>query len=235
MRLSASSAVDRSGFVASLPSLTGMGSTSCYGSAQQFVAWSVSKRSDLERLLPRLVKHMIVKAQHWQWLLEEWRKIRRLGYNERSCSDHERDALTEASKESRRTRVGPLKPKNHPTWAWVSGYLDGDGCYAYRRHYAQTIGYWQWTMNISCVAHKNDLCGLEFLHKAFGGFIVEQGQSDDLFLWKRSLGYQNRDFALRFLPNVAKHSRLKRHKIDQMIHHHRQRLSVPGTKVQATV
>jgi hypothetical protein len=46
--------------------------------------------------------------------------------------------------------------------------------------------------------------------------------------WRRGLGQPNRSFALRFLPNLAKHSRLKRHKIDAIIHHHQQRLSVPG-------
>jgi hypothetical protein len=76
---------------------------------------------------------------------------------------------------------------------------------------------------------------LEFIQRSFGGHVVEQGQSPNVKLWKRSLGYQNRDFALRFLPNLAKHSRLKRHKIEMMIHHHRQRLSVPGVKAQATV
>jgi hypothetical protein len=88
---------------------------------------------------------------------------------------------------------------------------------------------------VSAVAHTNDICVFEFLQKSFGGLIQNQGQSENMFIWKRALGYQNRSFALRFLPNVAKHSRLKRRKIDQMIHHYRQRLSVPGTKVQATV
>lgn len=234
MSLTAALAIDTQGFAESLPAQTGMGTISIGGKSDQFRVWSVSKRSDLEMLLPRLIKHMVIKAKHWQWLLDYWRLIRS---ESKTCSIAERDALTAASKESRRLNVGPIKPKNHPTWAWLAGYLDGDGCYSYRSYRVQKGKYdaTQWTINVSAVAHVNDICVLEFLHGAFGGDIIEQGQSEHVKVWRRSLGYQNRDFALRFLPNIAKHSRLKRHKIDVMIHHHRQRLSVPGTKVQATV
>jgi len=225
LRLASSEAVDRGGFACSLPQACGMGTVSRYGARSQFIAWTVSGRADLEMLLPRLVKHMVIKARHWQWMLETWRETRA---DAKTCSADEREQLTRAAKESRRSNVGPLKPKNHPTWAWLAGYLDGDGTYSYRRYHYN--GYEQWVMQVSAVAHVNDIVVLEFLRKAFGGRIVDQGQSLDVKVWRRSLGYQNRAFALRFLPNVAKHSRLKRHKIDAMIHHHRQRLSVPGTK-----
>jgi hypothetical protein len=234
MRLTASDAVDRKGFVASLPQETGFGSVSRYGKQNQFAAWSVSKRADLEMLLPRIIKHMIIKGQHWQWMLDYWRAHRGQDYSERTVSEDERASLTAESKESRRSRVGPLKPKNHPSWTWLAGYLDGDGCYSYRKHFSNKNS-WQWTINVSAVAHVNDVCVLEFLQKSFGGQVVGQGQSENVLLWKRSLGYHNRDFALDFLSKVVRHSRLKTHKIEQMIHHHRQRLSVPGTKVQAIV
>lgn len=83
-------------------------------------------------------------------------------------------------------------------------------------------------MNVSAVAHVNDIHVLQFLEKSFGGRIQPQGQSDNVMIWIRSVGYQNKDFALGFLPNLAKHSRMKRDKIDAIISHHRQRLSVPG-------
>ena len=234
MHLTAADAVDRHGFVASLPQITGFGSVSRYGDKSQFTQWSVSKRSDVEMLLPRLIKHSIIKAQHWQWMLDWWRVHRGQGYGERTVSELERAELSAACKESRRSRHGPLKPKNHPSWTWLAGYLDGDGCYTHRKNLAHT-GYWQWTMNVSASAHVNDICVLEFLQKSFGGLVSNQGQSENVFIWKRSLGYQNRSFALEFLSKVARHSKLKKHKIEQMIHHHRQRLSVPGTKVQAIV
>ena len=230
LRLSASDAVDVHGFVESLPELCGIGTTSRYGKRSQFVNWTVSKRAHLEVLLPRLIKHMVIKARHWQWLLETWRMART---DEKACSREERECLTLGARESRRGNVGPIRPKNHPTWAWLAGYLDGDGCYSYRRY--RVNGYIQWAIYVSAVAHVNDIVVLEFLQAAFGGLIRGQGQSPDVKIWKRALGYQNRSFALRFLPKLARHSRLKRSTIDAMIHHHRQRLSVPGTKVQATV
>ncbi len=225
LRLASSNAVDKHGFVVNLPKIYGIGSVSRYGKSSQFIAWNVSKRADLEVLLPRIIKHMVIKAKHWQWILDTWRETRA---GRKTLSLEEREQLTLASSRSRRTNVGPLKPKNHPTWAWLAGYLDGDGTYSYRRY--RVNGYIQWAIYVSAVAHINDILVLQFLEKSFGGQITDQGQSEGVKIWKRSLGYQNRDFALRFLPKLARHSRLKRHKIDAIIHHHRQRLSVPGTK-----
>lgn len=225
LHLTASDAVDKHGFVEGLPELTGMGVVTRYGANDQFAKWVVSKRADVEMLVPRLTKHMVIKARHWQWLLETWRDRRANGA---TVSDQERDELTAASKESRATRVGPLRPKNHPTWAWVAGYLDGDGCYNYRRHYAKTTGYYQWSISVTAVAHVGDASVLEFLERSFGGSVRQAAPT--MKVWRRALGYNSRSFAERFLPKVAKHSRLKRHKIDAIIHHHRQRLSVPGTE-----
>lgn len=234
--LTAADAVDRGGFVASLPVATGFGSVTRYGAHNQFANWVVAKRSDVEMLLPRLIKHMVIKAKHWQWMLDYWREHRGQDYSERTVSEEERAALTASCKDSRKTRVGPIKPKNHPTWAWLAGYLDGDGTYTYRSHFERTRGYMQLTSSVSVVAHINDILVFDFLKKAFGGTVVKQGQSDNVMVWRRALGYENRDFALRFLPKIAKHSRLKKHKIEQMICAIRertsrslqQRLSVPG-------
>lgn len=217
LRLASSSAVDKDGFVPALPELTGMGTYCVTGSKGQFRTWTVVRRADLEMLLPRLVKHMVIKARHWAWLLEMWR-----GHRGTGCSGEVRETLSKASKESRINRRGPIHPKNHPTWAWLAGYLDGDGWYRYR-YDAPPQNYW--SMSVGAVAHVNDAHVFDFLVKAFGGSIREHGQSDDVKVWVRNLGVKDASFALRFLPNLSKHSRLKRHKINQMIHHHRQRLS----------
>ncbi len=174
---------------------------------------------------------MVIKAQHWQWLLEFWRDFRSRPHGERSCTEQERVALIQVIKESRKLRHGPIKPKKHPTWAWLSGYLDGDGWYRHR--YSKEHNYW--SMSVGAVAHVNDRVALDFLQQSFGGSILPHGQSENVLKWVRNLGVKDRSFALRFLPNIAKHSRLKRHKIDAMIHHHRQRLSDSSAKAQATV
>lgn len=213
--------IDQQGFVPSLPDVTGMGSV--MKQTEVHYMWRVCKKSQLEMLLPRLIKHQYIKAQHWQWMLDTWRDIRSRPYGEKWISTQEKDALAQASIESRKHRVGPIKPKNYPSWAWVSGYLDGDGYYSHRNPKKKRYG-----MRVGACAHVTDISVLEFLQKTFGGKITQHSQSKYVFEWERSLSNANRSFALRFLPKVAKHSRLKRHKIDLMIHHHLQRLSVSG-------
>lgn len=231
--LCASEGIDKNGFVKDLPNLTGMGHASviqpkdtviCGKQTRQghkINVWQVSKRADLEMLLPRLIKHMVIKARHWQWLLDVWREKRGT-----QITAELKEALVAASKESRRTNAGPVKPKNHPTWGWLAGYLDGDGSYqCYCKSDSRQLT--RWTISVSAVAHINDRCVLDFLCQAFGGSIYKDNRSPALH-WRRMLGYQNRSFAERFLPHLAKHARFKRDKIDAILHHHRQRLSIPG-------
>ena len=221
--LGASNTIDRDGFVPSLPEITGMGTV--YNQTERHFMWQVSRRNHLEMLLPRVIKHMVVKAQHWQWMMDTWRETRGRGYGRQAITFQGREFLTQASKESRKSRVGPLKPKNYPTWAWLAGYLDGDGWFMHRKPSIKRYG-----MHVGACAHITDASVLDFLQNAFGGKIRTHSQSENVKVWERSLSNANRSFALRFLPKVAKHSRLKRHKIDLMIHHHQQRLSVPGPK-----
>lgn len=226
LSLASSDAVDKVGFVLGLPETTGMGGVYRTGKENQFITWRVSKRSDLEMLLPRLVKHMVIKAKHWQMLLETWRALRS---GSATVTGDEREELVSKSRLSRSSNTGPLKAKNHPSWAWVAGYLDGDGYYNYRKHYAKTTGYWQWSMSVGVGCHKDDVVGIELLAKAFGGSISPI-KDKPMMVWRRSLGYQSRSFALSFLPKVLKHARFKRDKIQAIIHHHQQRLSVPGSE-----
>ena len=219
MNLASASTIDKTGFVPSLPELTGMGGISIY--KEQFITWTVSKRADLEMLLPRLIKHMVIKARHWQWLLDTWRDLR---IDNKTVTLNKRDELKEASKTSRRINVGPLKSKNFPTWAWVAGYLDGDGSYSYRKHGGS------WHIRVSACAHVHDSSVLGFLQKAFGGFITNHNRDGSNKLWTRSLGTKNQSFALNFLSKIQKHSRLKQEKILKIIHHHQQRLSVLSTE-----
>jgi hypothetical protein len=194
------------------------------------VAWLVTKRSELEKLLPRVVKHMVVKAKHWQFLLDMWR-VHRSALN--APSPEVKSALLNTEALSRRERVGPLKPKNHPTWAWLAGYLDG-----------RAGRYGAVPMRVEARAHVGDIAVLRFLQNAFGGTIRPHRKSRSTSVWHRSLGPGDRSFARHFLPRVAKHSRVRRHVIDSLIHAHQQRLSPRGTKppapsgdadVQATV
>jgi len=226
LSLVAADTIDRDGFVSSLPELTGCGKTSrSYG---KYTVWAVCNRSDLEKLLPRLIKHMVVKAKHWQWMLDFWREYRSREWGQKSLTQDEWQSLQTAYKGSRASNVGPIKPKNHPTWAWLAGFLDGDGCYSFRTSKNNN-------MRLSVTAHITDLSALEFLQKSFGGTIKSNSRSDNIKVWWRGLGPSHSGFVLRFLPSVVKHARFKRHKIEQIIHFHRQRLSVSAPTGDAIV
>jgi hypothetical protein len=226
LQLASSDAVDRHGFIESLPEQTGMGKVYRYGKDKQFKTWKVHKRAELEMLLPRLIKHMVIKASHFDRLLYFWRTWRGANVSQIMCEEHKRFS------QHSRSHSGPLKPKNHPTWAWLAGYLDGDGWYRYK-YQKPPHNYWQ--MSVGAVAHVNDMHVLEFIQQSFGGHIRNQGQSDNVFVWKRNLGAKDASFALSFLRKVVRHSKLKKHKIEQMIHHHQQRLSVSTSAEEATV
>ena len=229
--ISASDAVDKHGFIASLPELTGFGYASRHGDKKQYVYWIVTSRRDLEMVVPRLLKHMCVKAKHLSRMFEKWKELRGKSLSKSECEE-----LREFSKQSRYD-AGPLKPKNHPTFAWVAGYLDGNGHYMFALSNKDAkSGKETRSMRVSACCHKGDADVLEFLRKAFGGQIRIHPASENALLWDRNLGISQSSFALEFLGKMARFSKFKRHRIEQMIAFHRQqRLSEPRLAGQATV
>lgn len=178
--------------------------------------WTVTHSTELNTLIPRLSKHMVIKAKHWMAMLDKLNSI----YG-RSVTEEEMNELKEFALTSRKN-VGPLKPKTHPTWAWVAGYADGDGCYFMRtRKKGNSI--WK-ELQLSVVSHDDDKIGLELLEKAFGGRL-RKSPNENTYIWTRSLGINDRTFAIHFLRKMQRHSYLKRHKIESMLHYHQQRLS----------
>jgi len=226
LSLVAADHIDRDGFVSKLPELTGCGKT--HRTYDRYTTWAVCNRAHLEQLLPRLIKHMVIKAKHWQWMLEFWRGYRSLEQGQKNLTQEEWQSLYSEYKRSRAENVGPLKPKNHPTWAWLAGYLDGDGCYSFRTSKNNN-------MRLSVTAHITDITVLEFLQKSFGGTIKDNSRSENIKVWWRGLGPSHSGFVLRFLPKVVRHARFKKHKIEQIIHFHRQRLSVSAPTGDAIV
>ena len=178
--------------------------------------WVVSYKSELNMLIPRLTKHMVIKAKHWQYMLDTFNQISGC-----SVSEEEMHKLKKLASSSRRI-TGPLKPKIHPTWAWVSGYLDGDGCY-YMRSRKKGNSIWK-ELQVTVTAHDSDTVGLELLHKAFNGRLRKNNE-EATHTWTRSLGIKDRSFAITFLRKVLRHSKLKGHKIEQLLHYHQQRLT----------
>lgn len=206
LALTASKKVDRNGYLYSLGDRLGNCCEIVYEKEtySDAVKWFVQSRVDLNKLLPRLIKHMVVKATYWSWLFDKYTLLKGVDVT---------NQVDELKEEAKRQRMlsGPLHKKIHPTWAWTAGYLDGDGCYFMKKN----------NMSISVITHKDDLDGVNLLHKAFGGSIYEP-RSDNTVLWRRGVGKSNRDFAIHFLRKMVQHSRLKKHKIEMMLKFHNQ-------------
>lgn len=211
MQLSASDSVDKQGYVKTCAERCGYFSrrvyTNGWSPANQ---WRISKRSELNMLLPRIMKHMVIKGRHWAWMFDMYNKLKG-----QSVEDIW-EVIKESCDESR-LNVGPIRHKNHPTWAWTAGYLDGDGSYSLKKR-TDTKGT-SYQSHIMVVAHRDDIVGLELLNKAFGGYIYEDA-SCNCFRWKRNLGKRDRAFAKAFLSKLVNHSRLKKWKIEQILAFH---------------
>lgn len=163
----------------------------------------IRKKSDLNKIVPRLLKHMVVKGKHLLGMYDMYTSLKGIQLDD--LSD-----IKQFVKESR-LNTGPVKPKKHPTWAWVAGYLDGDGHY----NFSQKRG----TARIEVCAHKNDMAGLKLLHKAFGGSILQMSGSDN-FRWFHNLGKRDAGFAISFLKKMHNHSQFKKWKIEQILSFH---------------
>lgn len=188
--------------------------------------WIVTSINDLNMIVPRLIKHMVIKSKHWENLLECYRNI-----FSKSVTEKEMIALKEFSKISRESS-GAETSKVHPSWAWVAGYIDGDGCYHLRN---RTKGRGKWTeLLVKITAHDNDLAGLKLIQKAFGGKI-KNNSYEATHTWSRNLGVKDKSFAIPFLKKVHFHSRLKKYKIETMLHYHSQRLSDKTSTEEAIV
>jgi hypothetical protein len=222
--LVAAESVDRQGkFIKSLP-YGSVVSTEAKGTWSKRNDWVVTKRTDIELLLPRIIKHMVIKGRHWQWMYDVW-----VEHRGKQVDSNGMERLKIACKASR-AEAGPVRAKKHPTWAWVAGYIDGDGSLI--NEYDEDKKYQRMRVNVT--AHSNDVIGLELLQKAFGGSIGDV-KGTNIKRWWRNLGYQDSSFAIHFLRKLVRHSKLKKHKIELILSNHLQRLSVNTPTGEAIV
>lgn len=207
LEISAAVGYDKKGY---LPSLAGRGHGTCaikrYESPahQDAYVWRMQSRKDLNTFLPRVTKHMVIKGAHWRRLYDLY--VQNEGQELTPAVAEQLKAYSAASRKA----TGPIKPKNHPTWAWVAGYLDGDGSYQLPK---------TGTVLVQVKAHVDDTCGIELLQKAFGGNIYSH-KDPNTRIWQLTMGKKNRARALAFLPKVLRHSRLKQWKIEQLLAFH---------------
>lgn len=169
--------------------------------------WVVRKRSDLEKLLPHITKHMVVKGAKWQHMLETFRAYKGKVISEGDLVNLRKDASQ---------HKGSIKFKKHPTWAWTAGYIDGDGWYLKRERGKHT------EQHVGVVSHPDHPEGVELLHKAFGGVLKnDRGH----LRWIKNLGPRDKRFAISFLKKMVNHTHLKKWKIEQLLSTYSQRLS----------
>ena len=169
---------------------------------------TVSKRTTLEMLVPRLLKYLVIKGKHLDRLFSKYKSLR--GSILTPC---EIDKLREFVKTSRKD-VGPLKVKSWLPKAYVAGFLDGDGCYSMK----VSSGVYR----VTSVSHVDDRVVCDLLFKQYGGKVYFQ---DNCIKWNHALGRSNKSFAVPFLRDMHKHSRLKKWKIEQLLNRHSQRLT----------
>jgi hypothetical protein len=208
LHLTAAESIDKKGsFVKSLPELTGVGKVTSRKRNNWAIVnqWQVQSKSDLEELLSKMIKHMIIKASHWQALRDAYKNVEGKDLNEEDVNK-----LKTFSKNSRRN-IKPLSPKFKPDWSWLAGYLDGDGSFMFKKHES---GYGV-KLSISAISHKKDRIAIDLLYKTFEGQLSER--KDNCVEWKRNLGVDDRNFALHFLGKLVNHLQFKKHKVERML------------------
>lgn len=170
---------------------------------------TVSKRPVIENLVPRLLKYLVIKGSHLNRLFLKWKEVRG-----RELSADEVEELKQFTKDSR-SEAGPVKTRSWLPKAYVAGFIDGDGSYIMKKSGG--------TYNVNTVSHRDDRIVADLLYKQYGGRIHYQ---EDWVRWVHPLGRTNKQFAIKFLKDMHRHSRLKRWKIEQFLAYHSQRLTV---------
>lgn len=167
--------------------------------------WRVHRRSELETLVPRLVKHCHTKGRHLDYMMNVYRDNRGKPITE-ECFNKQQESARES-----RWNSGPLKPKNFPTGAWLAGFLDGDGYYMLRKRPKQT------EIRLGVHTGKQDLPTLEFLQKALGGVIKDRGACVE---WVRNLGPRDKAFCQSLLRKLLRYNPMKKWKIERILEFH---------------
>jgi len=193
--------------------------------------WRLAKKETLI-LLNRLRKHLRIKGTHVENLLWLQEEISKVEFNEEQLED-----LKCFSKYSRRNSTWEKRPK-HPSWAWLAGYLAGDGhfrCRINRQVFDKRnnqLAYHN-QLYVSATSSVEDGFILEFLQEHLGGKVCVIGGYPR---WTKGLGKSTETQALDILKNLRKYMCLEKKYliIERMIEFHEknksQRLSELGAK-----
>lgn len=193
--------------------------------------WTLGSK-DILKLFNLIGKHLRIKGTHWENLIWTYKELKGFHLSLDNIIE-----LREFSKCSRKNSRWLKHPK-HLSFAWLAGYLDGDGHYRYRSRQ-------RYMKKIQKCCNSNELC-VQVSCDYDDGFIVEKMREDfggalsrhkcGHFIWKRALGKNSSFYALKFLKQLRKYCCLTRKYsiIEDMIEFHedyQQRLNKNNTKV----
>jgi len=182
------------------------------------ISYWLCASNDTKILTNRIAKHLRIKGTHLDnllWLQEELKGV--------PLSEDNIAELKEFSKCSRANSRWLKHPK-HLSWAWIAGYLDGDGHYRFR----ENRKVWDKRFNrytlhnnlvVSAVAGDTDKFILDKLSIDLGGTV---NYSAGYPKWTMGLGKATEARALHFLKNMRKYCCMSRKYsiIDRMVLFH---------------
>ena len=180
--------------------------------------WKVASKNELEKFLPHIIKHMVIKGKHFQRMLEKRRELS--GVN---LTKEQVDSLREFAKKSR-LDTGPTRHKKNPSPAWMAGYIDGDG-------YLRNAEREHW---LKIHVQESDVVSVELIQNTWGGKIYPTTK-ENIKEFRLNLGASFYGTAKRFLSKIIPHLRLKRHDAEMILYWHKQRLNEKGSTDQAIV
>lgn len=175
--------------------------------------WRVSSKNDLEKFLPHIIKHMVIKGKHFQRMLDKRRELS--GVN---LTQEQVDELRKFAKESR-ADTGPTRYKKNASPSWFAGYIDGDG-------YLRCSGREHW---LKIHVQKSDVCSVELIQSTYGGKIYKTTK-ENIKEFKLNFGASFYGTATKVLKAIIPHLRLKRHDAEMILYWHKQRLNEKNPK-----
>lgn len=175
--------------------------------------WRVSSKNDLEKFLPHIIKHMVIKGKHFQRMLDKRRELS--GVN---LTQEQVDELRKFAKESR-ADTGPTRYKKNASPSWLAGYIDGDG-------YLRCSGREHW---LKIHVQKSDVCSVELIQSTYGGKIYK-ATKENIKEFKLNFGASFYGTATKVLKAIIPHLRLKRHDAEMILYWHKQRLNEKNPK-----
>lgn len=175
--------------------------------------WKVAGKNDLEKFLPHIIKHMVIKGKHFQRMLEKRRELSGV-----DLTQDQVDELRRFAKESR-ADTGSTRYKKNASPAWLAGYIDGDG-------YLRCSGREHW---LKIHVQKSDVCSVELIQRTYGGKIYDTTK-ENIKEFRLNFGASFYGIASKVLKAIIPHLRLKRHDAEMILYWHKQRLNEKNPK-----